>query len=474
VQHNHRYRQQAPVVVVVVVGYAMREARERALAQAGLLHFVPRGAGEDDSSAPSVVFMPLKCGDGGDGNDDDDEPATSAPLIPPIVHVLLHKASDYLRVDNAGEYVVSKPLRRLLASAEASEPAAPRVVVVDPLQAVADCVFDRRGIAAVLAAAFDDPTADDDALDTASPAAWPPPGISRVRAPKQLALASPPATMAVLASALAAAGVPGPPYIVKTAAACGLPESHRMAVALSDRGLWEALGGGGGGDGDGGGRGAPSQPPQQQPPQLLPPYPLVVQEFVDHGGLMHKVYVLGDELVYAAAPARPSIPDLSAAVEALRQRRRQEEQQQQQQQQHPLPLPPHLLTFDALKSLPTTLPWQGGGGDGGDRAPAATLDPRAVSAVATRLRRATRLWRRRRRQQHDDDGGGSGLSLFGFDVVVASESARAQGQEEQEWVVVDLNYLPNYRGGGERAAAAWRAVLWRARAAGTGAAATRE
>lgn len=59
-----------------------------------------------------------------------------------------------------------------------------------------------------------------------------------------------------------------PPYIVKPVVACGTADSHSMALVL-----WaEALAG------------------------LPLPLPAVVQEFVNHDALIHKVYVAGDKV----------------------------------------------------------------------------------------------------------------------------------------------------------------------------------
>ncbi len=88
--------------------------------------------------------------------------------------------------------------------------------------------------------------------------------------------------------------------------------------------------------------------------------------------------------------------------------------------------PDGLLFFDSLKSLPTKL----GEAPDGEQTPGqqasgpAAPSQAALEAVAGQLRRAL------------------GLSLFGFDVVVASSPSC----EAQELVVIDVNYLPSYKG----------------------------
>jgi len=135
---------------------------------------------------------------------------------------------------------------------------------------------------------------------------------------------------------------------------------------------------------------------------------------------------------------RASIPDIHISSSPT-------EQQQQQQ----------CLLFDSLASLPTQLPMhctqqqqqQEEGAGAAATVPSSQLpvqppQQQAVEAVAACLR------------QH------LGLTLFGFDVVVAhphtsttqQQSALEQQQQQetqvqQELVVIDVNYFPNYRGG---------------------------
>lgn len=61
-----------------------------------------------------------------------------------------------------------------------------------------------------------------------------------------------------------------PPFIVKPRVACGVAQSHAMALVLGLEGL------------------------QQLQGRL--PAPALVQEFVNHGGRQYKVYVLGEQV----------------------------------------------------------------------------------------------------------------------------------------------------------------------------------
>ena len=58
------------------------------------------------------------------------------------------------------------------------------------------------------------------------------------------------------------------PVIVKPAAACGVAAAHSMAIVLRPSGFAD----------------------------LHVPLPAVVQEYVDHGAQLHKVYVLGSQV----------------------------------------------------------------------------------------------------------------------------------------------------------------------------------
>lgn len=77
------------------------------------------------------------------------------------------------------------------------------------------------------------------------------------------------ATGGDLEGRLSRAGV-GWPLLAKPQLACGLPSAHKLALVFSLKGLREA--------------------------DSLPPPPLLLQRFVDHAGILHKAYVIGDEV----------------------------------------------------------------------------------------------------------------------------------------------------------------------------------
>ncbi|WIA21991.1 hypothetical protein OEZ85_004346 [Tetradesmus obliquus] len=224
-----------------------------------------------------------------------------------------------------------------------------------------------------------------------------------------------------------------PPFIVKPAVACGVAHSHSMALALTPGALASLAG------------------------RL--PLPGLVCEFVNHGGLQHKVYVLGDKVFVTP---RASIPDVHSSPD--------------------LPPEQQLLLFDSLASLPTQLPphfvqqhssstcmqeqresSSGVAGAQQQQQQQQQLNMQAVEEIAAFLR--ARL----------------GLTLFGFDVVLASHqkagsntisstevAEQAQQQQQQELVVIDVNYFPNY-GGGSNTPALFREALlqrWQQHTAG--------
>jgi hypothetical protein len=100
------------------------------------------------------------------------------------------------------------------------------------------------------------------------------------------------------------------PYILKSRLACGMPESHYMALVFKPEGLSEC--------------------------ELADP--LVAQEYINHTGTMYKVYVAGKHVMIEKRPSLPDIHLRGLEKDALNDL-------------------PSCIEFDSLHSLPTRLPW---------------------------------------------------------------------------------------------------------------------
>lgn len=154
------------------------------------------------------------------------------------------------------------------------------------------------------------------------------------------------------------------PLIAKPLVADGTAKSHKMSLVYHREGLRK----------------------------LRPP--LVLQEFVNHGGVLFKVYVVGDR---ATCVRRSSLPDVPAR---------------------------RLLDLDAEPSVPFANisnqplpPPDDDGGAADDDTPAAGF----VDEVARGLRR------------------GLGLHLFNFDMI------RERSEEHGDrYFIIDINYFPGY------------------------------
>ncbi|XP_047052354.1 inositol-tetrakisphosphate 1-kinase 4-like [Lolium rigidum] len=203
---------------------------------------------------------------------------------------------------------------------------------------------------------LDPPTAIDRLLDRASMLdVVPGLGVPGVGVPRQVAVRDA-AALAEPDLMLAAAGLRFP-LIAKPLAVDGSAASHAMSLVYRREGL----------------RGL----------QL----PVMLQEFVNHGGVLFKVYVMGDG---ATCVRRRSLPDVRAER---------------------LLLADDLVPFANVSSLPPPE-------DAGD-ADTTTMSPTAgfVEEVARGLRRAL------------------GLNLFNFDMI-RGESGR--------YYLIDINYFPGY------------------------------
>jgi len=173
------------------------------------------------------------------------------------------------------------------------------------------------------------------------------------------------------------------PCLLKSRAACGVADSHQMALVLREEGLEE----------------------------LEMEGQLVAEEFVNHGGLMFKVYVArgGHDVVQ-----RESLPDVETVTDDM----------------------PSVIEFDSLHGLPTRLPWMS---SGAARAVEATGETAGAAETAEteafRVPEGEFLGRLVAVAREV-----VGLSVFGFDVIV--RDVVRDGIAAREALVVDVNYLP--------------------------------
>jgi len=165
--------------------------------------------------------------------------------------------------------------------------------------------------------------------------------------------------------------LPAYPLIAKPLDAAGTVQSHKMTVVLKEDGLQDLT------------------------------TPCLLQSFENHGGVLFKVYVLGDHVRVFPRPSLPNLP-----FGAVYEKRSLDFDSQKPY--------PGLVDFgvgvDTIHEQPTTSP-----------APThLTLDE--VLPIADNIRRTF------------------GLDLFGFDVLV-----RDSEKVPKELIVVDVNYFPSYK-----------------------------
>lgn len=146
------------------------------------------------------------------------------------------------------------------------------------------------------------------------------------------------------------------PCLIKSRAACGVPESHQMALVLREEGMIEC----------------------EMEGQL------VAQEFINHGGVLFKVYVGQDGHI---VERRSSLPDIRTVTEEM----------------------PSIIEFDSLYGLPTRLPWVAS-----DDNEHVDVPDEVFAELVMVARDIVRL------------------TVFGFDVVRRGDDV----------VIVDINYLP--------------------------------
>lgn len=155
------------------------------------------------------------------------------------------------------------------------------------------------------------------------------------------------------------------PAIVKPQIACGVSNAHTMAVVFK----------------------------MEEFAKLPVPLPSVIQEYIDHGSIVYKFYVLGERVFYAVRSSTPNAASLllssgnkgSSAV-----------------------------IFDSLKSLPV-----GSTSSLKSNSDEVKLDFDIVTSAA--------MWMK----------GKLHLTIFGFDVVIQAGTG--------DHVIVDVNYLPSFK-----------------------------
>lgn len=215
------------------------------------------------------------------------------------------------------------------------------------------------------------------------------------------------------------------PCIMKPRVACGVTEAHQMAFVMHASALQD----------------------------VGVPLPAILQEYVDHGGVLWKVYVAGKKVFVSQ---RKSTPDLMPLKELLYSRNQKEEKKKQNSiffrnivsddiksidGRHTNGMlrasgvyddnnddeVPACIEFDSLESLPVTLPWQQAAGrqqpvarQQQQELKRALLRPEFLEALAHVARDHLRL------------------TLFGFDVVFDAAAGEA--------VMIDINYFPSFKG----------------------------
>ncbi|CAL9076695.1 unnamed protein product [Musa textilis] len=158
------------------------------------------------------------------------------------------------------------------------------------------------------------------------------------------------------------------PIIVKPQIACGVGDAHSMALVFKFEDFKE----------------------------ICVPLPAILQEYVDHGSLIFKFYVLGNNVFHAVKKSMPNASFLKSSSEQAGSKP---------------------IIFDSLKSLPVATDDQFSVGR--LQADIQSLDVDLVKSAANWLK--TEL----------------DLTIFGFDVVIQEDTG--------DHVIVDLNYLPSFK-----------------------------
>ncbi|XP_039117767.1 inositol-tetrakisphosphate 1-kinase 6 isoform X1 [Dioscorea cayenensis subsp. rotundata] len=158
------------------------------------------------------------------------------------------------------------------------------------------------------------------------------------------------------------------PVILKPQVACGVADAHNMALVFKLEDFQD----------------------------LSVPLPAIAQEYVDHGSLLFKFYVLGDKVFYAIKKSMPNANVLVSSSEKTG-------------------FSP--LQFNSLKSLPVAKEDQ----------PSSDVQKISEQSLDLELVHQAANWLRTT----------LGLTIIGFDVVIQEDSG--------DHVIVDLNYLPSFK-----------------------------
>lgn len=261
-----------------------------------------------------------------------------------VVDLLLIKYSDFIQHvawDDENHFIMSRPMTSFLhAYRDKSE----SIPCIDTLEAVKP-LFDRRSMCMLL---------DEIAK------------VARMK--KALPVRS--ANWEMLSDAERIVNRLSYPYILKSRLACGIPDSHVMALILGPEGTRDCELAG----------------------------PLVAQEYINHGGILYKVYMIGSNVLVEKRDSMPDIYVRGAKNDAL----------------------PSCIEFDSLHSLPTRLPWlyQDTASDDNKTPSFRILTDHFFQTLGNIVR------------EHLP------LSVFGFDVVFDHQAGEA--------LLIDINYFPSF------------------------------
>ncbi|KAJ0969359.1 hypothetical protein J5N97_022236 [Dioscorea zingiberensis] len=158
------------------------------------------------------------------------------------------------------------------------------------------------------------------------------------------------------------------PVIFKPQVACGVADAHNMALVFKLEDIQD----------------------------ISIPLPAIAQEYIDHGALLFKFYILGDKVFYAVKKSMPNANVLVSSSEKTG-------------------FSP--IQFNSLKSLPIAK--EDHPSLGAQKISEKSLDLELVHQAAYCLRRTL------------------GLTFIGFDIVIQEDSG--------DHVIVDLNYLPSFK-----------------------------